>query len=185
VESSIIVRRRGELYHWEYATEIGGRVVYIAYPIKRILYRRRSRYQDIVVAELPVGKALILDGVTQFTTMDEELYHRAVVEPAIEEHYRRVLILGGGDGGVAREVRRLLPEAEIVVVDIDPLVTRVVERFMPEVPRGIFRDRRVRLINMDAYDYVMNVDEKFDYRRKSMPIVGRNSLLLRTMVAVA
>lgn len=154
--------KRYNVFHFENTDVIRGVDIYIVYPISRVLYRGRSRFQEIVVADSPVGKMLILDGVMQLTARDEATYHRALVLPAMPRRCGRVLILGGGDGGAAREVKRAAPQARVTVVDIDPEVTRVVEEYMPEVPAGVFSMEGVELVNADAYEYVMSTSERFD-----------------------
>ncbi len=149
-------------YHLEPAHIISGNIIYLSYPIKKILYRGKSKYQEICVAETPFGKTLILDGVLQFTVYDEEIYHTGLIHPVVKHYYRRILVLGGGDGGAAREIRKVLPSANIKVVDIDPEVTNIVQEYIPEVPAGIFDDKYVELINMDAHKYIANTQERFD-----------------------
>lgn len=152
-----------ENFHLEKAYEIDGTLVYNAYPVKRILYHERSEYQDILVVELLFGKALVLDGIIQFSTYDESVYHDGLVKPCFEADYRDILILGGGDGGAARALRRLSKGVKVTVIDIDPMVTDIVERFMPEVIDHIFEDRDITLVNDDAYRYVVNSRDNFDY----------------------
>lgn len=156
-------REEGELYHFENAIRVHGCKIYVAYPIKKIIYEGSSDYQYIIVADTPLGKVLILDGVLQLSLTDEEIFHKGLVLPALSRNYKDVLILGGGDGGAAREVKKALPNSKITIVDIDPEVTRVVKQYLPEVPGGIFNDKNVKLVNMDAYDYVMKTEKKYDY----------------------
>lgn len=149
------------MYHYEPITNINGETVYIIYPIK-VIYKYKSRYQEIQIVDTPFGKGLILDDVLQFTTNDEEIYHVGLVHPVINKKYRNILILGGGDGGAAREIKKVLPKAEVDVVDIDPMVTEIVEKFIPEVPAGIFNNPDVNLIHKDAYEYVNITNKKYD-----------------------
>ena len=136
---------------------------YIATPILKTIYSKKSRYQEILIAETPFGKALFLDRVLQLTEYDEETFHRALVLPGLKKAYRKILILGGGDGGTARELRRALPKAEITIVDIDREVTEAVSKYLPFVPKGVFEDPKTKLINMDAFEYIERTKEKFDY----------------------
>ena len=136
---------------------------YIATPIKRILYHKRSRYQDIMIAETPFGKTLFLDDILQLTEYDEEIYHRALIVPSFKKKYRNALILGGGDGGAAREIVRLKSTIIIKVIDIDSEVTSAIERYIPKIPNGVFERENVQLINMDAFKYIDDTEEKFDF----------------------
>ena len=137
--------------------------IYAAIPLNEVIYVGRSKYQEIIVADTSFGKTLILDGVLQLTEEDEEVYHKALVEPAFKRDFRRILILGGGDGGAARELLRLKDDIEIDVVDIDPMVTKIVGEYLPSVSGNVFKDDRVRLHNMDAYQYVMESSGRYDY----------------------
>ncbi len=134
----------------------------IRYPITKILYRGRSKYQKIEVVESIFGKMLILDGVIQLTTYDEEIYHKGLVTPTYQKRYRKILILGGGDGGAAKQLINLNPSLEIDVVDIDPMVTKIVSEYIPEVINNIFDHENVRLINQDAFEYVKKYNGIYD-----------------------
>ncbi len=134
----------------------------IRYPLYKILYRGRSKYQKIEVVESIFGKMLILDGVIQLTTYDEEIYHKGLVCPTYRKKYKKILILGGGDGGAANQLVNLNPEIQVDVVDIDPMVTEVMNRYIPEVIRNVFELDNVRLINQDAFKYVKEYDGKYD-----------------------
>jgi len=134
----------------------------IRYPIYKILYRGKSQYQKIEVVESIFGKMLILDGVIQLTTYDEEIYHKGLVCPTYKRKYRRVLILGGGDGGAANQLINLNPNVKVDVVDIDPMVTEVTSKYIPEVVRNIFKLDNVRLINQDAFKYVKEYSGTYD-----------------------
>lgn len=136
---------------------------YIYTPVSEEIYHCKSDYQDIWVVKTPFGKTLVLDGIIQLTEHDEKLYHEALVYPAFKPNYRKVLILGGGDGGAARELLKLSNNLSITIVDIDPMVTEVVKKYMPEVPAGAFEIKNVKLINMDAWKFIDDTKIKYDY----------------------
>jgi|Deesub1362A_J573_1020465.scaffolds.fasta_scaffold00012_191 spermidine synthase len=136
---------------------------YVGTPVYKVLYRKKSKYQEILIGETPFGKGLFLDNILQLAEYDEKVFHKALVLPSIKKSFKKILILGGGDGGTAREIRRALPEAEITVVDIDIEVTKAVIKYIPSVPNGVFDDPRTKLINTDAFKYVEETSEKFDY----------------------
>ncbi len=149
-------------YHIE-RVRIGDGYIEIRYPLRKVLYRGRSEYQEIVIAESDLGKMLILDGVLQFTTYDEEIYHETLTLTTFKEGFRRVLILGGGDGGAAKALKNKYPMISIDIVDIDPEVTYKVLKYIPEVPGKVFEMEGVKLINMDAHQYVRRCKVKYDY----------------------
>jgi len=155
----------GEAFNWHWFIEWGTPTSAHMYGVKRVLYQGRSKYQDIMVAELyDVGKALILDGKTQSSIYDEFVYHEALVHPAMILHGspEKVLILGGGEGATAREVLRFKSVKRVVMVDIDDEVIRVAKEYLPEWHQGAFDDPRLELLIMDGLKYVEEASEKFD-----------------------
>ncbi len=136
---------------------------YVATPIIEEIIKIKSNYQEIKVVKTPFGKTLVLDGIIQLTEYDEQLYHEALVKPSYKKTFRNILILGGGDGGAARELIKINPDTHITIVDIDPMVTEIIEKYLPEVPKGIFTRKNVKLINSDAWKYVENTHEKYHY----------------------
>lgn len=136
---------------------------YVYTPVLEEIYREKSVYQDIWIVKTPFGRTLVLDGIIQLTEFDEKIYHEALVKPAYKKRYRNILILGGGDGGAAREVTRLGSNIKVTVVDIDPKVTEAILKYIPEVPDNVFEKNDVNLINADAWEFVENQKEKYDY----------------------
>ncbi len=131
-------------------TWAGGYRVRLA--IERVLFHRRSAWQEILVADTPAfGRVLLLDGELQSAESDEATYHEALVLPAMAAvpAARRVLIVGAGEGASAREALRAGAE-EVVLVDIDPEVVEAARRWLPSWHRGAFDDPRVTLRIGDA-----------------------------------
>lgn len=127
------------------------------YDISRVLVRTRSAWQTIELAESPeFGKVLLLDGITQVTQKGEERYHESLVIPAMLSHPApaNVLIVGGGDGGVLREVLRFRTVRKAVMVELDEAVVSFSKRYMPEVSDGAFDDPRVEIVIGDGRVYV-------------------------------
>lgn len=119
-----------------------------------IIYTKTTRYQRIVITRGRAGFQLFLNGHLQFSSADEYRYHEALVHPAMELHGspRRILVLGGGDGLALREVLRHGSVEEVTLVDLDPDMSNLPERFPPlaELNNHAFRDPRVTVINQDA-----------------------------------
>eukprot|EP00824_Muranothrix_gubernata_P024681 TRINITY_DN73_c0_g1_i3.p1 TRINITY_DN73_c0_g1~~TRINITY_DN73_c0_g1_i3.p1 ORF type:complete len:387 (+),score=68.78 TRINITY_DN73_c0_g1_i3:169-1161(+) len=131
--------------------------------ITRVLVQQRTKYQDMVIGETGAyGKALILDGNWNVSTVDEFIYHESIVHPAMILHGKpeKVLILGGGDGGALREVLRWDTVKRSVVVDIDGDVVEACKRHMPEVHQGSFDDPRAHVRIEDAVDFLASPPEK-------------------------
>lgn len=127
----------------------------------RVLHQEQSDFQRILYLETPRGETMLtLDGELQFYSGDEHRYHESLaVVPFLflPEGVRRVAVMGGGDGLIARElVRHFGGELEsIEVIDIDPAVTRLATTHprMLELNRRSLLDDRVRVVNADATRY--------------------------------
>jgi spermidine synthase len=123
-----------------------------------IVYSKTTSYQRIVVTRNRAGFQLFLNGNLQFSSADEYRYHEALVHPALAlsseggRAVRRVLVLGGGDGLALREILKYPAVEEVMLVDLDPDMTRLSERFPPlaRLNQNSFRDPRVRVVNEDA-----------------------------------
>lgn len=109
------------------------------------------------------GKVMMLDGATQFTTKEIHVYHEMIVHTPILAHgdVEEVLIIGGGDGGTAREVLRH-KGVKVTMVEIDKDVVDFSIENVPEVSDGAFESDRLNLIIGDGVKYVKETDKKFD-----------------------
>src|SRR5439155_1889737 len=98
---------------------------------------------------------LFLNGNLQFSSSDEYRYHEALVHPALAlfPTARRVLVLGGGDGLAVREILRHPSVEEVVLVDLDPEMTRLgtSNPLLRDLNRGSLSDPRVHVVNADAF----------------------------------
>ncbi len=131
--------------------------------IKRILFRKKSKFQKIEIFEsFDWGKVLALDSLFMFTERDEFFYHESLVHPLLSsiKNPEKVLIIGGGDGGALREVLKH-PVKEVIQVEIDEEVVRASQKFFP-FARRVFKDKRLKLIFEDAGIFVKKVKDKFD-----------------------
>ncbi len=124
--------------------------------IKRKLHEERSAYQLIEIYETErFGRLMTLDGLVMVTDRDNFIYHEMLTHPALFAHTgpRRVAIVGGGDCGSLREVLKH-PEVELVdQVEIDERVTRVAERFFPQLTEAN-GDARGRLHFADGIEWM-------------------------------
>lgn len=129
------------------------------------LLKRRSPHQLIEIYDTAAyGRMLVLDGLVASTEYDEFIYHEMMVHPAALVHPgpRRALVLGGGDGGIARELGRYPELEEIVVVEQDEQVLAVARDFLPALSRGL-ADPRVRIELGDSLRYLHAAEaESFD-----------------------
>ncbi len=135
------------------------------FEISRILHQTHTSQQNLIVFETPMfGRVLAIDGIIQTTERDEFIYHEMLVHVPLFAHgeARRVLIIGGGDGGALREVLRHPGPALARLVEIDPGVIEISRQFLPGLSQGAFDDARADLVINDGCDYVKSCGEKFD-----------------------
>ncbi len=133
--------------------------------VKRVYAYRKTRFQEILVAELEgLGKSLVIDGKVQSSLLDEHWYHEALVHPIMLAHPnpRRVLILGGGEGATLREVLKHKTVERVVMVDIDREMVEIARQHLWEWHQGAFDDDRVEIVIMDGREYVEKCCEEFD-----------------------
>ncbi|GLC57471.1 ribonucleotide reductase (RNR) inhibitor [Pleodorina starrii] len=125
--------------------------------MKEVLYKSRSDFQDVCVFESEsMGTVLLLDGVIQCTDRDEFSYQEMIAHIpmcSLERPAKKVLVVGGGDGGVLRELARYPHVEEIHMAEIDKMVPEVSKRFFPEMAVG-FSDPRVTLHICDGIKFV-------------------------------
>lgn len=138
------------------------------FELKKSYVKKRSKYQDIEVAELAqVGKVLILDGKIQSSILDEYVYHESLVQPAMILHGKpkKVLILGGGEGATAREVLKFKTVEKVTMVDIDKDVINIAKEYLKEWHQEAFKDNRLEVIIDDGFKFIERLikdNEKFD-----------------------
>ncbi|CAA6665863.1 unnamed protein product [Spirodela intermedia] len=124
--------------------------------VERILYRGKSDYQEILVFESSgYGKVLALDGIVQLTEKDECAYQEMITHLPLCSipSPKNVLVIGGGDGAVLREISRHLSVEVIDICEIDQMVIDVCRKFFPNLSVG-FEDPRVQLHVADAVDFL-------------------------------
>ncbi len=129
-----------------------------SYDVEEILFKGKSKFQEIMVIRNPFyGKMLILDEVVQLTERDEFFYHEMLTHIAMYAHPdpQKVIVIGGGDGGVVREVLKHKSVEKVYFVEIDEEVINVSKRFFPSVSSGI-DNPKVEIKIMDGADFVVN-----------------------------
>ena len=149
-----------ELWFTEKQTESFG----ITAKVKETLVRERTAYQDLAIFETEqFGRMLTLDGMVMTTVKDEFVYHEMAAHPALFTHPnpRRVLVVGGGDGGVIRETLKHPEVEKAVLVDIDGKVIEYSKRYLPEIA-GWLDDPRVEVIVDDGYMHIHEHKNEYD-----------------------
>ena len=137
----------------------------MTYRVDRVLYEMQTEHQHLILFEHPFfGKMLSLDGAIQVTTKDEFVYHEMMTHVPILAHgsVADVLIIGGGDCGIAEEVLKHKSVKRLTQVEIDASVVEFSKQHFPEFTRPVFRDKRFELIIDDGMNYVAKTERRFD-----------------------
>lgn len=124
---------------------------------KSVLFSGQSDFQSILVfRSAQYGNVLVLDGVIQLTERDEFSYQEMMVHLPLFSHAcpKKVLIVGGGDGGVLREVCRHDCVESVTMVEIDPMVIEVSKTYFAESTATSFDDPRVTIVHEDAAEFL-------------------------------
>merc|ERR1712071_42941 len=132
--------------------------------VEEVLHEEKSDYQDIVVVKTKTfGNALILDGVIQCTERDEFSYQEMIAFLPLNSHPKpqKVLIVGGGDGGVAREVVKHPLVESVVQCEIDDRVIEVSKKYLAFMAKG-FNDPKLTLHIGDGFEFIKNHPSEFD-----------------------
>ncbi|MFZ4688517.1 MAG: polyamine aminopropyltransferase [Polymorphobacter sp.] len=131
-----------------------------------VIYAASTPYQRIVLTWAGDDLRLFLNGNLQFSSRDEYRYHEALVHPALGRVARpaRVLVLGGGDGLAVREILKHPGVESVTLVDLDPAVTRLFARttILAALNRGALSDRRVQVVNADAFVWLRANRRQYD-----------------------
>ena len=131
----------------------------------RVLHEVKTEHQHLVIFENETwGKVLMLDGVCQLTTSDEFVYHEMMAHVPLMAlaRPRRVLVVGGGDGGVLREVLKHPSVEKATLCEIDRAVIDLSLKHYPEIAGGCLDDLRADVVIADGLKYVAETRERFD-----------------------
>jgi len=149
-------------------TRFIGETLYEAYQQRfkadEILFEEKTEHQDLIIFENEFfGRVMMLDGVTQTTDRDEFVYHEMISHTPILAHgdAKNVLIIGGGDGGVLREVLRH-NDIKCTMVEIDASVVEMSKEYFPDHSAGAFDDPRCNLVIADGLKFVKKTEDRFD-----------------------
>lgn len=136
----------------------------ISYRINEIIFQGQSEFQHVMILDsYSFGKMLVLDGIVQTTSIDGYIYNEMIthIPLCIHPQPRKILIIGGGDCGAAKEVCQYPVVEHIDVVEIDQMVVEVCKKHLPEVS-GNLSDPRVRFVFADGVDFVRNKQDEYD-----------------------
>jgi spermidine synthase len=128
-------------------------------------YDSATEHQRLRVFENPTfGRIMTLDGVVQVTEADNFIYHEMLTHVPILAHgaVRRVLIVGGGDGGMAREVLKHHGIEQVTMVEIDGTVVEFCKSHLPAISDGAFDDPRLDLVIADGAEFMKTNADDYD-----------------------
>jgi spermidine synthase len=138
-----------------------------------VIFSRTTRYQRIVLTKWKDDIRLFLSSHLQFSSRDEYRYHEGLVHPGLAAIAapRRVLVLGGGDGLALREVLKYPQVQSVTLVDLDPEMTHLfaTHRFLRELNGGSLTAPRVQVINADAFVWLDQNSDMFDFAVVDFP----------------
>jgi spermidine synthase len=132
--------------------------------VNQVLHHEKSKYQDVLVFESSdYGTVLVLDNVIQCTERDEFSYQEMITHLAMNSHPnpKKVLVIGGGDGGVLREVVKHECVEEAILCDIDEAVIRVSKKYLPGMSIGFKHPKSKEYVG-DGFEFLKDHKNEFD-----------------------
>ena len=132
--------------------------------VDRQLYSSQSEFQRIDIFDsLEFGRLLTLDGYVMLTEKDEFMYHEMIVHVPMCVHpdARRILVIGGGDGGTVRELTRYPTVEHIDLVEIDEEVVTACKKYLPQTASQL-DDPRVHAYYEDGLKFIRHHEDEYD-----------------------
>ncbi|KAF2968387.1 hypothetical protein GQX73_g5184 [Xylaria multiplex] len=132
--------------------------------VDKVLHHEKSQYQDVLIFKsTDYGTVLVLDNVIQCTERDEFSYQEMITHLAMNSHPepKKVLVIGGGDGGVLREVVKHECVEEAILCDIDEAVIRLSKEYLPGMSEG-FNHPKVKVHVGDGFKFLDEYKNAFD-----------------------
>lgn len=149
-----------ELWFTEKQTENFG----ITAKVEKTFHTEKTDFQQLdMIKTVEFGNMLVLDGMVMTTERDEFVYHEMVTHPALFTHPnpKKVLVVGGGDGGAIREVLKHPSVEKAVLVEIDGKVIEASRKYLPTIA-GKLSDPRVEVIIDDGFMHIAKAKKEYD-----------------------
>lgn len=149
-----------DLWYTEFQTPNVG----ITCKTKKTYHTEKTKFQELALIETEqFGKMLVLDGTVQTTIEDEFVYHEMISHVPLFTHKnpKKVLVIGGGDGGAIREIIKHPSVEKAVLCEIDGRVIEVSKEYLPEISCAL-SDKRVEVLVADGIKYVQENKGEFD-----------------------
>ncbi len=147
-----------------WAIEVHNGIVSLGFKVEKTLFTGQSRFQKVdILKTAEHGIVLMNDGLFMLSEKDEFVYHEMIAHVPMFVHPcpKKVLVIGGGDGGAVREILKHPQTEKVVLVEIDELVVNACRKYMPFVSAAL-DDPKVRIIIDDGVKYAAKTKEKFD-----------------------
>ena len=135
------------------------------FSVDKVYFENKTDHQHLIIFEnAKFGRVMALDGIIQTTEADEFIYHEMLTHVPLMAHndVKRVLIIGGGDGGMLREVCKHDSVEQITQVEIDAQVIDMCKQYLPGHSAGAYEDPRVNIIIDDGANFVRECKDRFD-----------------------
>lgn len=136
----------------------------MTYKVKETLHTEKTKYQELAILDTyEFGRMLVLDGIVQTTIRDEFVYHEMITHIPLFTHGnpKKVLVVGGGDGGAIREILKHKSVEKVVLCEIDNRVVELSKRYLPEISCGL-DDPRAEVFIGDGIKFVLERKNEFD-----------------------
>lgn len=136
-----------------------------SFRIDKVYFENKTEHQHLMIFHnAALGRVMVLDGIVQTTEKDEFIYHEMMAHVPLLAHgnARQVLIIGGGDGAMLREVLQHSSIEQVTMVEIDQAVIDMAREHLPNHSRGAFEDPRTNLVIANGMDFVRDTDMRFD-----------------------
>ncbi len=150
--------------NWAWFDEPLGVGLQLGLQIEDIVFRKTTKHQDLVIYQTSQwGRVLALDGIMQVCERDEFIYHEMLTHVPMLAHGRArdICIVGGGDGGILREVLKH-PVDHVTMVEIDASVVALCAEHLPGISNGAFDDPRADIVIADGAEFIAETDRRFD-----------------------
>jgi spermidine synthase len=146
----------------------------------KVVYSKESQYQNLVMTKNRDDLRLYINNIIQFSSMDEYRYHEALahVPLCFAKHKSRVLILGGGEGLLAREILKHTDVDSVHIVDLDAEVFAIAstQHDLVKLNQGALKNPKVKPIVNDAMQYLVQNSQLYDVIIADLPDPSNESL---------
>ncbi|WAI18628.1 MAG: polyamine aminopropyltransferase [Buchnera aphidicola (Acyrthosiphon caraganae)] len=133
--------------------------------IEELLHQEKTSHHKVMIFKNSIfGRVMVIDDIVQTTERDEFIYHEMLTHVPIFAHgfIKKVLIIGGGDGGILREVCRHKTIENITMVEIDANIIDLCKKYFPNHSNNSYQDSRLKLIIDDGLNFIKKTKDKFD-----------------------